>query len=799
MANKVSKLKFNNVTYDLADESSRAAINNLEGQLEATRVDLNNMRAAVGSPLTAATTSAMTNTSKVYVYTGTTTTVSGVTFTAGNWYYHDGTKWQLGGTYNETALETDTTLTVSGAAADAKVTGDKVTELKSAITKNAISKNLLGAENGILYPVFLKSGETFTISTKTGSIPSARHNINLFDEDGIWLNLYQFFGDITYRTITLNMDVAYICMTKNDSSQHITTDIFQLERGSQATSYENYFKTAKTLTNDFLSLNDTSILESLQFEQGTCTLSAGRGYSADSIKNRLKSKLFALGNKAIVIKAKSGYQFAVMRKVGNGFVSTSGWVADQYLLNDRECFYCIIVKSTSNTEIGFKLVDNYIEAEYTDDDLHGRNLVGMEIGKLFPLDFRPGMYITMSTADESNLSTYVRFDFYGENITERVNYLTFTQGQKSRTWQLPDNSALIKYVRMYTDKNGTNAKIQLEFGNTATEYSEYKTIKTEDIPNDYYLTEMSETISSVKAAITEPCLVFPLITDIHMSSTNGSQSQQLLLKETIRNIKWFVKNVNCDFVLNLGDNSDGNVAKHFTVGENAIIERNMKSTGLPYFFVLGNHDTNYYNYSDYVSFDEFYSTYFSPCHDVIFNPETHGTEYYIDFDVGVRLVVINANYGEGGRYAFSSSTGAWLSEKALDTENIVLLCSHLSAVYTQNWNNTDPTNSADIISAIQGFINSGGIIVQLCGHSHCDYAFTSPWTNVFSCCNKCQQVDVTEAEYQMITGYVDGLVAPERSVGTVTEDCWSVVVVKPTSRKINLIRFGAGSNREYTF
>lgn len=133
MANKkISKLKFNKVTYDLADESSRAAISNLEGKLEATRADLNNMRAAVGSPLTAATTSAMTDKTKIYVYTGTTTTVSGVTFTAGNWYYHDGTKWQLGGTYNETALETDTTLTVSGAAADAKVTGDNISDLKSA-------------------------------------------------------------------------------------------------------------------------------------------------------------------------------------------------------------------------------------------------------------------------------------------------------------------------------------------------------------------------------------------------------------------------------------------------------------------------------------------------------------------------------------------------------------------------------------------------------------------------------------------------------------------------------------------
>ena len=642
--------------------------------------------------------------------------------------------------------------------------------------------------------------KTFTISTKTGSNPSASHYINLFDADGVWLDFYNFSDVISSRTITLRMDVAYICMTKQVSSHHITTDVFQLERGSQATAYADYFKTAKTLTNDFLALSDTTnILDSLQFEQGTCTLSAGRGYSSESIKNRLKSKLFCLDNKAIVIKAKSGYQFAVMRKVGNGFVSTSGWVSDQYLLNDKECFYCIVIRSSSDTKIGFGLVDNYISAEYSNDELHGKNLVGMEIGKLYPLDFRPVMQITMSTADESNLSTYVRFDFYGENITERIDYCTFTQGQKSRTWQLPENSAPIKYVRMYTDQNGANAKIQLEFGDIATDYSEYKTIKTEDIPKDYYLTEMSDTINSVKAAITEPCLVFPLITDIHMSSSNGSLSQQLLLKDTIKNIKWFVKNVDCDFIINLGDNSDGNVAKHFTVGENAIIEKNMKATGVPYFFVLGNHDTNYYNYSDYVSLNEFYSTYFLPCNDVYFNPDTHGTEYYKDFDVGVRLVVINANYGEGGRYAFSSSTGAWLSEKAFDTDNVVLLCSHLSAVYTQNWSNTNPTNSADIISAIQGFINSGGTIVQLCGHSHCDYAFTSPWTNVFSCCNKCQQVDVSEEGYQAITGYVDGLVAPARSVGTVTEDCWSVVVVKPTSRKINLIRFGAGSNREYTF
>lgn len=54
----------------------------------------------VGSPLTAATASAMSNTSRIYVYTG---SESGYTY--GNWYYYDtnANAWKNGGVYNSTA------------------------------------------------------------------------------------------------------------------------------------------------------------------------------------------------------------------------------------------------------------------------------------------------------------------------------------------------------------------------------------------------------------------------------------------------------------------------------------------------------------------------------------------------------------------------------------------------------------------------------------------------------------------------------------------------------------------------
>lgn len=81
-----------------------------------------------GPAQAASTVAEMTDESKVYVYTG-----SETGYTAGNWYYWDGTAWTSGGVYNAVQIETDTTLTETGEAADAKATGDAIAAAKAAV------------------------------------------------------------------------------------------------------------------------------------------------------------------------------------------------------------------------------------------------------------------------------------------------------------------------------------------------------------------------------------------------------------------------------------------------------------------------------------------------------------------------------------------------------------------------------------------------------------------------------------------------------------------------------------------
>lgn len=80
-----------------------------------------------GAPTIVSLSSAMSDTSKLYLYIG-----SETGYTSGDWYYHNGTSWVSGGQYGD--MQLDTSLTTSGMAADAKSVGDRFNNFATTAT-----------------------------------------------------------------------------------------------------------------------------------------------------------------------------------------------------------------------------------------------------------------------------------------------------------------------------------------------------------------------------------------------------------------------------------------------------------------------------------------------------------------------------------------------------------------------------------------------------------------------------------------------------------------------------------------
>lgn len=205
---------------------------------------INALQAAIGSPLVAATASAMTDHSKIYVYTG---SESG--YTAGHWYYWNGSAWTDGGVYNSTALETDKTLTVPNMAADAEVVGRVVkvqtlqTDYNATISGRIVANNIRWFLNGFAYgkinkvaincgptgsanvPLVIEgwavSGSTFTRVFQRSVTTYAAYAYNVFDinydagSNPIMVSVYSTASNIPIRH-TLDTSLGYSAYRTND-------------------------------------------------------------------------------------------------------------------------------------------------------------------------------------------------------------------------------------------------------------------------------------------------------------------------------------------------------------------------------------------------------------------------------------------------------------------------------------------------------------------------------------------------------------------------------------------------------
>ena len=566
-------------------------------------------------------------------------------------------------------------------------------------------------------------------------------------------------------------------------------------------------------------------------------------YTNSYIRLTTYQNIFSFDND-VSVYSDNGYVFKVISCDANGGIIEfpNSWVSEALLLEKKH--YGITMKKIDDSKISTdEAIHLYadtanktistLDEKMRDEIIYGNNLwkyydfyfksIDTDNGIAFygsSMERRSAIFstskpftITMNSAD------YVfRLFWYENNLLHSYGW--------GRNWAVPANQIV-----------GLTIKKQDSTAFAATETPEkYMTVYCVDgMPKDYFLPEIENTISDIRSAYAEPGLCFLLTTDQHTMSVQ-SPIKYDTISDMVVNMKEIAKKVHIDGLISLGDVADFKVGAESAFNAIGVVDLSyesldnvfyaimddamtkMASVHPNFYYVLGNHDDNRYINRDKIKASE--SAYdYTPeeifafynargTHKVIYNTDNNGLDYYVDFDqFKIRMFFIDANYynetsqtssytyTKAWWYGFADSTVLWLENQlgVVPSDWSVIICSHLSPVKEHNEDNTEFRNFANIRNAIQAYIDRGGdYIATLYGHTHGDWSSSSPWLEISFACQKCQNYSITLEN-------MPGIVWPTRALGTYTEDCWNVLLILPKSRKIKIIRFGAGEDREFSY
>ena len=303
--------------------------------------------------------------------------------------------------------------------------------------------------------------------------------------------------------------------------------------------------------------------------------------------------------------------------------------------------------------------------------------------------------------------------------------------------------------------------------------------------------------------------------------------------------------MNLDFILNTGDLVFSSNTASVNDAICSIVSQNMEFQNQEKLITsIGNHDQNGHTLESEQKIDWTvkHSMFFNSCYryiekdaDVVWGSK-EDLYFYKDFsDKKIRVIVLNTqDCGESTRtvdgveylkYDSLTTCGVrqeqlnWLANTALKfnfedrNEWHTLIACHIGLRSGITDNHPSVQNYNAIDSIIKAFKNGTTVNATYTDSANADGLFTvnvnadystqgtMPFIGVFSGHNHCDRL-YTE-NYPQITimaGYPDnGYDGIDRSIETKNEFAFDVVSVDKVARKVTLTRFGAGSNREYTY
>lgn len=691
---------------------------------KADKTEVQSLQAAVGSPLTAITASAMIDTNKIYVYVG-----SETGYTNGNWYYWNGSAWTSGGVYNSIAFETDTTFTQSGQAADAKVVGDEIDGIKSAL-EYSMEVGYLGQMTLMSFSKFERGsyqadGQT-TVSinyrVRQRESLSLPYDITLIPNTGFRMYIYYIGGtnpgwENNKFTIPANTTFKIMIARINEDTSEIADPVYFAKQ----IIFDSSIKTEQSEI-------DTRVLNLEETKDNTIVLS--KNLITPFINATINSDTGVLSVLDTGISYASTHEMVPVKPLTTYMISWNNPVTKPA--------YAFVFEYSNNTQssfikrVSFSVFENYNQFKYVSSATC--NYVRL-------------MLIKQNETWTNFVPSEMQFE-EGSHVTAYVEH-------KNIDPLLIDPD--VQYKRLVED-----GKLKYDFS----------------VP-DYYLANdyLDNKVNDINAFMDNcyasgDCFVF--ITDAHWEY-NAKHSPAL--------IRYLHDRTGIAKLFDGGDVANGGnpAFMEYTQAQQASILKKA-------YFTMGNHEAFGGVSSSYIAnrFDRYHDDYKG-------NPDQHyyyvdnerAKIRYIVLACYETGGGDNAFNGIGGNSAESQAQREWLQNTALnvpDGYGVVIVMHSLYYV-----SNIEPyplvveTRYNSTIQIMDEFVENGGTIMCILqGHSHIDRMTRTPGGI---------PVFITTCDKYFDNETPPGIIV-QRTLGTIREQAFDVVCIDRINRKVRLIRIG---------
>lgn len=367
---------------------------------------------------------------------------------------------------------------------------------------------------------------------------------------------------------------------------------------------------------------------------------------------------------------------------------------------------------------------------------------------------------------------------------------------------------------------------------------DYMKFKEYWIPS-YLKDEMLQTIDKLDKLTVKPAFVMPILTDSHIGITARSQE---MTQETLACLRYLCSHCYVDAIAHLGDLVDSDVwnyfpgnAKCYTIMQNYLMQ--FAEINTHSYIVNGNHDgrelNSFYSSRWYSMIGRKISS------DSTIIKESEETAYYYVEHPKCKLCCIFMSIPDS--YNNTAPTWGWTSQQLKWFANVlanvktgyqVMIFAHILPFEANSTNNSTHTlvNVETFYGIVHAFnnhttysdslvtvdftkISNSKIVCYFAGHEHSEKvwrageSYNGKYTDNykdyfdFTYVNNmpCSAVGLTETCYSYNdTVSIDnmGQTLVLRKEKTALQEAWDILVYRPDLKRIYLIRFGSGEDRE---